>query len=76
MFSNYLLETDKERILNNYGGKKGKRSRMLKTVKEQKGIVPYILKTYNPFYTPHNLVIPPAIQAMTKTYTEKAVKIL
>lgn len=76
MFSHYLLEADKERILKNYGGKKGKYSRAWKTVVDQKGLVPAILKTYNPFYDPNKLIIPPAIQAMTKHYTEQAIRVL
>jgi hypothetical protein len=52
-FANYLLSVDEERIFAEYGGKKGRRQRMLKMMNEQKGLMTKVLAIYTPWYTPH-----------------------
>lgn len=74
-FGNYLLRADDQRIQKLYGGRWRQVVRICQVIREQAGLVPAILGTYKPGYSPHDIVITPRMEEMTRQYTEQAIKI-
>ena len=69
----YMLDADEE-ALPKYGGRAGRRARL----REQRAmaarhLLPKVLWTYSPWYTPHKIELPEGMKALASHYSERAV---
>jgi hypothetical protein len=68
----YLLEAD-ERCLRDYGGQAGRRQRQRHAGRMRMKLLPKVLKTYLPWYTPHKIEVGPRLREMGDRYTQRAI---
>ncbi len=69
----YMLESD-PRMREEFGGAAGRRERERAARKRGRRIIPRILKTYSPWYTPHALPFTEEMRQMAATFSEAAVR--
>jgi uncharacterized protein len=72
--STYMLERDREVIAATYGGDDGRaaRERVL-TRRFVRELLPRVVRTYGPRYTPHDIAMPPKMEALASRFTELAI---
>ena len=69
----YMLDSDEE-ALSKYGGRHGRRARLRKqAAMAARRLLPKVLWTYSPWYTPHKLEMPEGMQALAAHYSEMAI---
>lgn len=70
----YMLETD-PRVAMEFGGEAGRRERRRQTGRNAlRKLLPRVLKTYLPWYTPHGIEMTPEMEALAAAYTDRAVR--
>ena len=69
----YMLDADVE-ALPKYGGRAGRRARLRKQrAMAARHLLPKVLWTYSPWYTPHKIEMPAEMRALARHYSEMAV---
>ncbi len=69
----YMLNADAE-ALTKYGGRVGRRARLRKQLAMlARHLLPKVLWTYSPWYTPHKIELPKGMKALARHYSERAV---
>ena len=70
----YMLEND-PRALADYGGIEGRRERERAGARRaRRAVLPRLLRTYSPWYTPHAIPFNDEMKAMAQTYSEMATR--
>lgn len=69
----YMLDAD-PRVLHHYGGRAGRRARQRGQLRMAlRHLLPKVLWTYSPRYTPHRIEMPERIKELARHYSERAV---
>jgi len=70
----YMLECDRE-ALPRYGGREGRRERGRAQLRmSARHLLPRVLKTYLPWYTPHRIEVPEQLRELARHYSDMAIK--
>ena len=70
----YMLEADPQGI-ERFGGRAGLRARRRERLgRMRRHLLPNLLRTYGPRYTPHDIPMPEGIERLQKRYTARAVR--
>jgi len=67
----YMLETD-PRAVEEHGGAAGRRKRRRMASRARRGLLPNVLRTYLPGYTPHDIEFTEKMRMVAQAYTERA----
>ena len=59
-----------------HGGQAGRKQRDRMRGRDAfRNLLPKVLKTYHPGYTPHDIAFTPGMQALASAYSERAAKV-
>jgi predicted metal-dependent hydrolase len=71
----YMIAADPE-AMERHGGEVGRKERArMKAGAARRGLLPKLLRTYRPSYTPHDIEFTAEMAALAQAYTQRAVKV-